>query len=63
MRVAEDQRCFVVREINGRKIFKQVFTVTYPHIISFRKHERDTDTEIYIKPSQISMMEFFTNNN
>ena len=55
------QRYFVVREKNNLKIFEQISNFAYPHVILFTKHEKDTATVAYIKPSQISMMELFMN--
>ena len=51
------QRYFVVREKN----IEQISNFAYPRVILFTKHEKDTATEAYIKPSQISMMELFMN--
>ena len=44
---------------NRWKIFKQIFSVAYLHVISFTKHKKDAATEAYLEPSQIFMMELF----
>ena len=57
MRDAADHWRFVVCQ-NHWKVLDQTFTVAYLHVVSFAKNEKDTVTEVYIKPSKISMMEF-----
>ena len=44
------------------KIFENIFTAAYLQVISFTEHEKDTATEVYLEPSEISMMELFAVN-
>ena len=53
-----DEIYFVVCE-NCWKVLEESFDVAYLNVILFTKHEKDTATEAYIKPSKISIMEFF----
>ena len=59
MKVAGYQRSAVIWNRNHWKIFEHVFAGAYLNVISFIKHEKDTATEVYSEPSQISTIEHF----
>ena len=49
-----------LQEFRDKLLFvREIAKKWYLYVISFAKHEQDTATDAYLKPSQISMMELF----
>ena len=46
----------------AEKIFEQIVTVAYLHVISFTEHEKETATEVPLEPSETYMMTLFYEN-